>query len=179
MSEPIYTESDTWPWWGWGVFAGAMCLAAWSMVGEAITGGRGLSGLTAGELLASAGLLVGAPAAVWILFGTLRIDVFPSEIQATFGRAGLFRKTVPLDRIRRVEAVRYSPLAEFGGWGMRVRPGRRAWTVRGNQAVRITLDEGPTIYLGTPNPQRLRERIEWALAHHRRTPQPHEPTPPE
>ncbi len=179
MNEPIYTESATWPWWAWGVFAGAMCLAAWSVVGDSISAGHGLSDLAMGELLASAGLLLGVPSVAWALFGTLRIAVFSDEVRATFGRLEFFRKTVPLDRIRRVEAVQYSPLTEFGGWGMRVRPGRRAWTVRGNQAVRITLDEGPTIYLGTPNPQRLRERIEWALARRLRDRGPLEPKRPE
>ena len=167
MSEPIYSESGTWPWWAWGIFVGAMCAAAWSVVGDSILDGQGLSGLTTGEILAVAGLLLGSPAVVWALFGMLEIEVLSLEVRATFGRLKLFRKTIPLDRIRRVEAVRYSPLTEFGGWGIRVRPGRRAWTVRGNQAVRLTLDEGPTLYLGTPNPQRLRERIEWAVALYR------------
>jgi hypothetical protein len=156
-----------------------MCLAAWSVVGESVSGGAGLSGLTVGELLASVGLLVGAPAVAWSLFGTLRIEVWPAEVRASFGGLGLFRKTVPLDRIQRIEAVQYSPLAEFGGWGMRVRPGKRAWTVRGNQAVRITLGEDPAIYLGTRHPQRLRERIESVMAHRTEPPTSREPERPE
>lgn len=164
MRESIYSESDTWPWWAWVIFAMAIGAAVWSVIGESVTATGGLGGLSAGELAGAAGLLFGAPLVMWALFGKLTIEVRPAEVRVAFGGLGVFWKSLPLERIRRVEAVRYRPLAEFGGWGMRVRPGRRAWTVRGNQAARITMDEGPTLYLGTSNPQRLRERIEATLA---------------
>ncbi len=164
MRETIYSESDTWPWWTWVIFLSAMGAAAWSVAGDSLTTTDGLGGFSVGEMAGVVGLLLGAPLVVWALFGKLTIGVLPSEIRIAFGSLGLFRKSVPMERIRRVEAVRYKPLTEFGGWGIRVRPGRRAWTVRGNQAARITLEEGPTLYLGSRNPQRLRERIEVALA---------------
>jgi hypothetical protein len=45
----------------------------------------------------------------------------------------------PLQEIEAVEVVRYHPIREFGGWGIRGWGKKKAWTVRGDQAVRLRL----------------------------------------
>lgn len=179
MAGVIHSESETWPWWIWGILIGAMCAAAWAVVGDTVADGGGIKALSVGQILGTAALSLGGPLVTWGLFGELHLEVSTTEVRASFGKLELFRKVVPLEDIRRVEAVRYSPLAEFGGWGIRIRPGRRAWTIRGDQAVRITPVDGPTIYLGTPNPQRLKERIELAMIRHRTARNPADTRPPE
>jgi hypothetical protein len=57
----------------------------------------------------------------------------------------------------------YRPLREFGGWGIRPRGGKTAWTIRGNQAVKVTLHGGKEVYVGSLFPQRLEERIRTAM----------------
>jgi len=77
-------------------------------------------------------------------------------VEATWGISEVIRKTIPFREIRRAEAVTYSPLGEFGGWGIRAgMGGKRAWTVRGNRAVRLHLLDGTFFYLGSRRPGRL------------------------
>lgn len=98
------------------------------------------------------------PVVFLLLFGRLRVRVLDDAVEAAFG-VGLFRKRIPFERIRKVEAREYSPMGEFWGWGIRARGSKRAWTMKGDRAVVLTLDDGTLLYLGSPAPKPLAERI--------------------
>jgi hypothetical protein len=106
------------------------------------------------------GLFVGIYAAVMILLYLSRLDVtvssdglltrfFPLEIH--------FRKTEWKDisscKIETVEPRRY------GGWGLRLAPGRKAYLVSGKQAMVIKLTDGRTLLVGTREPERFLEAM--------------------
>jgi hypothetical protein len=78
------------------------------------------------------------------------------------GSVALFRRTVVHAEITALESVVYHPLREFGGWGVRGRGRRKAWTARGNRAVKLTLTGGRDLLIGSDHPQRLEERIRTA-----------------
>ena len=96
------------------------------------------------------------------VLGGITVDVHATHVQLYLGRRGPIRKRVPLTRVVRVEPVRYRPLREFGGWGLRGFGKRQAWTARGDQAVVLHLDDGTELFIGSDHPQRLAERIEHA-----------------
>ncbi len=75
------------------------------------------------------------------------------------GHASLLRKRIRYDDILALESVKYSPIREFGGWGIRFAGKKRAWTARGDQAVVLHLADGMLLYVGSDNPLRLEERI--------------------
>ena len=77
-----------------------------------------------------------------------------------WGIAGVIRKSVPYSQIRQASPVTYSPLSEFGGWGIRLGRGKKvAWTIRGNRALCLHLQDGTLFYLGSPHPERLLGRV--------------------
>lgn len=150
----IYEESDTWGAVPWGMLVLACAVVV--ITGQPDAGAEiSTFGRLAG--FGIAGLMFGGFA---LAVGKLTLVVRRERVEARFGVLGWIHKKVPLSEVVRTEAVRYRPMRDFGGWGIRVRPGRRAWSVRGNQAVRLTLADGMEIYLGTRHPQRLQERIE-------------------
>jgi hypothetical protein len=51
--------------------------------------------------------------------------------------------------------VRYSPITEYGGWGIKGTSGRRAYNVSGNRGVRITFANGNTVLIGSQKPEQL------------------------
>ncbi len=54
------------------------------------------------------------------------------------------------------EAVTYSPLGDFGGWGIRMGGNKKkAWTVKGNRALVLELKDGTRFYLGSEKPERI------------------------
>ena len=58
----------------------------------------------------------------------------------------------PIDGIRSYEAITYSPLREYGGWGIRYGWNGKAYNVSGNQGIQLELSEGKRILIGTQHP---------------------------
>lgn len=49
----------------------------------------------------------------------------------------------------------YSPLGEYGDWGIRRGRGGRAYNVKGNRGVRLVLRTGKKVLIGSRYPERL------------------------
>jgi hypothetical protein len=58
---------------------------------------------------------------------------------------GLIRQTIPLDTISGVRVVQISPIADFGGWGIRFGAGRTGYVVRGGEALEIARTAGRSV----------------------------------
>ncbi len=67
----------------------------------------------------------------------------------------LYRRRIRLADITAAEAVTYSPLVEYGGWGIKGLPGNSAINARGNRGVRLTLRDGRRILIGSQRPDEL------------------------
>lgn len=85
-----------------------------------------------------------------------RTTVTESELSVSFGALfPLYRRRVPLDDIGSAEAVTYSPLAEYGGWGIRGWGRNVALNARGRRGVRLALRGGRTLLVGSQRPEAL------------------------
>jgi hypothetical protein len=99
---------------------------------------------------------LGIPVLFYGLMGELRTRVTDTEIRLAWGAAELIRKRVPFSEIRAARAVTYSPLTEFGGWGIRwSAKGKTSWTTRGNRALRLEMADGKVLYVGSDRPERI------------------------
>ena len=112
---------------------------------------------------ATLGLVLGFPMLITLLFTRLDVEVQPDKLLIAFGPVHLIRKRISFADIDSVRGLTYRPIREFGGWGIRPRGSRTAWTIRGNQAVKVTLQSGKEVYVGSRFPQRLEERIRTAM----------------
>jgi hypothetical protein len=65
------------------------------------------------------------------------------------------------DAIESFHAEDYSPIGEFGGWGVRWRPfaGKIAYNVSGSEGVRLELENGKEVMIGSQKPEELEEAI--------------------
>jgi hypothetical protein len=79
--------------------------------------------------------------------GALRIAYWPA-----------WRRTVPLSAIRSATIEPYSWL-EHGGWGVRLRPGSVSYTVWEKHVVRVKLESGRDILLGSTRPEELAREL--------------------
>jgi hypothetical protein len=59
------------------------------------------------------------------------------------------------EEIERYEVVKYAPLLEFGGWGIRFNWKGKAFNVSGNKGLRIYLKSGKMILIGTQRDKEL------------------------
>lgn len=70
------------------------------------------------------------------------------------------RKTVALADVETCEPETYRPLLHYGGWGWKWSPSRGwAYTMRGNQGVRVRLRNGKTFLIGSQRPDDLAAAI--------------------
>ena len=107
---------------------------------------------------------------IWILFGMGLPLFFLSLKLITEVRAnGLYIKFFPLHRkfqkfdflnLNRFEVTTYSPLKEYGGWGIRYGVKGKAYNVKGNKGVMLYLNNGPNILIGSQNSDLLLEALE-------------------
>ncbi|MCC2668116.1 MAG: hypothetical protein K0Q72_587 [Armatimonadetes bacterium] len=79
------------------------------------------------------------------------------EIQVRFGRRTRFR--IPLKNVTRAYARTYSPINEFGGWGIRTGKQGRAFNMRGNQGVQLVLRSGQRVLIGSQQS----DELAWAI----------------
>ncbi len=68
------------------------------------------------------------------------------------------------DRIRNFEVCKYSPLREYGGWGIRKSKRGFAYNMRGNIGLELELSEGTKVMIGTQKPDEFKRAMEEMLS---------------
>ncbi len=101
-----------------------------------------------------------------VLVGGTTVLVETGALRVHLGLVPLLSKRVHYADIRSLESVRYHPIKEFGGWGLRGFGQKQAWTARGDQAVVLHLVNGRDLYIGSDHPHRLEDRIRMAAGDH-------------
>jgi len=107
--------------------------------------------------------IIGLGLAMEAFLGGLTVLVQESRIFLHLGSVRLIHRTVPFSEIRSVESVRYHPLRDLGGGGIRGGGKRKAWTARGDEAVALELEGDRLLLIGSDRPRQLEERIRAAV----------------
>jgi len=61
-------------------------------------------------------------------------------------------QTIPWEEIDHIFVRKYSPILEYGGWGIRFGRNGRAYNVKGNYGIQIVKKDGKRLLLGTQQP---------------------------
>jgi hypothetical protein len=121
-------------------------------------------GLLAGNMVVAI-LVVLVAGPIIAVFHAITIEVSVDHVRCFFG-VGVPRRTIPVERIRGVRAVRTRVL---DGWGIRLVRGGWLWNVSGFDAVELTLDDGRVFQMGTDRPAEVVEAIEAVTGLHSTT----------
>lgn len=131
--------------------------------------GLGAAAVGLPTALGAAGLAVTIPAvtgvlligcAVWAYSGFVyRVTTAGLEIRML----GMPIRFIPAQDILSVQAQECSPLADFGGWGIRGTSDMRAYIWGGNRCVQIRTNDGERIYLGIDAAHQMAQQIESLL----------------
>jgi hypothetical protein len=111
-------------------------------------------------------LLIGLSVPTVLVLGVLRMttEVTPTDVRVWFGWIPTYRRYVALGSIDRIEVVHYRPIADYGFWGVRSgRDGEHALCARGNRGVRLFLNDGTRLLIGSQRPEALAIAVEKAL----------------
>ncbi len=159
--QAMYRERTPWPWWVNALVYGGFVAAALPI----LAGWGGTERPMPHRLLLATGLLLGA-VLIQVIAGGTTVLVQRRGIHVFLGTVPVFSKRVAYSDIRWIESVRYRPIKEFGGWGLRGFGAKQAWTARGDRALVLHLLDGRDIYLGSDHPDRLAQRVRMAAGEH-------------
>lgn len=93
-------------------------------------------------------LLAGGNIAVWRDADAVRIGLWPWHT-----------RHVPLTQVVAARVVTYRPLRDYGGWGLKRGAGGWAFTVWGRRGVRLDLQDGSHVLIGSRDPEALLQRL--------------------
>ena len=139
-------------WWLWLVVAIGPLTVWYSTYRRFVLGERtGTRQLSDNPLLPLWVLIgIGLP----LLFGIARLvtEVRNDGLYVRFFPFHFSCLRFPISSIRSYEARTYSPLGEYGGWGIRYGWNGKAYNVSGNQGIQFELHNGKRFLVGSQRP---------------------------
>ena len=88
-------------------------------------------------------------------YGGQRTMVTRKEVIVRFGIAGFKILRLNIPDIVMVELHDFSPLKDFGGYGIRFNGEMRAYYQRGTRGVKLTVNNGKKYLIGSDRPENL------------------------
>jgi hypothetical protein len=95
---------------------------------------------------------------IFFYFLELRTYVTQDGVYYQFFPLHLKLHLIKKDNIKKIEAIKYNPIGDYGGWGIRRGFKGKAYNVYGNKGVKIYLKDGKNILFGSQDYREL-ERI--------------------
>lgn len=95
---------------------------------------------------------------MWMYAARLETEVRDDELVVRFYLLWP-RKIIPLKDIVSCEARSYSPIWEYGGWGVRYGKSGRAFNVSGDRGVQLVLTGGQRLLIGSQQAEALAAAI--------------------
>jgi hypothetical protein len=110
------------------------------------------------------GLLIMIPVAALLWFIKLETKIDEKAIAIRFIPLINKWKVIKWSEISDANIRKYSPLAEYGGWGVKGFSGKnRAYNISGNIGLQLTLKNGYKILIGTNNQEKLRMYLQYIV----------------
>jgi hypothetical protein len=72
------------------------------------------------------------------------------------------KRRIPISQVRKAEATKYSPLLDYGGYGVRLGFHGWAFNVSGHEGVLVETKDGSHVMIGSQRPKELEAAIERA-----------------
>lgn len=113
--------------------------------------------------MSDSGLIVTSILVVLVLGSVMALFLF-AELSIQIDREGVHYRffpfhfkdhLIPREMIEKAEVVTYRPLRDYGGWGIRFGSKGKAYNVRGNKGLQLSLRNGKQVLFGTQNEQEL------------------------
>jgi len=107
-------------------------------------------------------VLIGLAIPLLFYLFELRIKVNNNALHYQFFPFHLKFYTIKMEEIESFKAMQYSPLKEYGGWGIKYGFKGKAYNVSGNKGVKIFLKNGANIIFGSQKHKELEKALKVA-----------------
>ena len=162
QTPPLFTETQRFrQWWMWLLLLIGNGILLYAIVSQMIFDKPfGDDPVSDNELLLAFGLVL----LLTLLFMrfTLVTKITNNHISVRFFPLHRKPKIYAWEDIAKAEVVTYSPLWDYGGWGIRFNLFGKGWAynVSGNQGLMLTFKDGKKRLIGTQRAEELRRVVE-------------------
>jgi hypothetical protein len=160
MSKIYYKEEQKFrQWWLWLLLLIICGIWVWQFVQQIIVGVPFGNNPSPDFVLIMTGTI---PVAVIILFRlmTLETNINDTGIYYRFRPFQRKPRVIKPEDIMNYDVKKYSPLRDYGGWGIRYGLKGKAYNVSGNQGVLFKLKNGKRFMIGTQNPVSIKAAMD-------------------
>jgi hypothetical protein len=142
-------------WWIWAIILGVIGVSLYASI-ETIQMGDSLFNWTNFSVIISVFIIP-----VLFYFLTLKTRVEENGIYVRFIPFHLKEIFISWDQLEECYIRTYSPLGEYGGWGIKYGLGGagKVYNVSGNQGLQLVFKDGSRLLIGTQKPQELQEIV--------------------
>jgi len=96
-----------------------------------------------------------------LLFGSLRLITVINETGISFRFFPFHLKyhLIHWDEIEKYEVVKYNPIRDYGGWGIRCGKKGKAYNVSGDKGLELILKNGKRLLIGTQMEKEMKDYL--------------------
>ncbi|MBK0403483.1 hypothetical protein I5M27_10840 [Adhaeribacter sp. BT258] len=138
-------------WWLWAILIFAAGIPFFAIYHEMQKPEAFADGAVNAGLVLS--MIVIIPLVALFMFIKLETRVTESGIAVKLFPLHLKFREFPWSEMEQIYVRKYSPLGEFGGWGLRYGFGGLAYNIAGNQGIQIVFKSGKKLLIGTQKPE--------------------------
>jgi hypothetical protein len=93
-------------------------------------------------------------------FMSLETTITKDEIAIKYFPFHLKQRTYPFTALKHLEVVKYNPISDYGGWGVRLSRNGKAFNVKGEFGLKLYFDNRKPLLIGTQKPEELKKILE-------------------
>lgn len=147
-------------WWLWAILIFAAAVPFFALYHEMQKPEAFADGATNAGIVLS--FVVILPLVFLFMFIKLETQITESGVAVKLFPLHLKFRQFPWSEMEQIYVRKYSPIGEFGGWGLRYGFGGLAYNIAGNQGVQIVFKSGKKLLIGTQKPEEAARALERA-----------------
>jgi hypothetical protein len=157
---PLYRETQYFrqPW----IWALVLCISLISIYGavqQLILGKPFGSNPAPDTVMVIIAVIIGLGLPAFMFMTNLKTEVLEDGLHIRFFPIHLSFHKIAIEDIKEFQARTYSPIKEYGGWGIRYGRNGKAYNVSGNRGVQLKLINGKQLLIGSQKPEELTEAL--------------------
>ena len=142
-------------WWLWSLILIAPGISVWAVIQQVVIGFPFGDNPAPDYLLMTLLIVVGGGLPLFMYTAGLDTEVGDSGLYLRFRPFHFRRLRFDFSSIVIVEPHTYSPLKDYGGWGIRYGGNGKAYNVSGNKGVLLKFEDGRTLLIGSQRHEEL------------------------
>lgn len=155
MNKPLFQETQRFTqWWLWLLLA-VVSISIFRPISEAISNDQPLD---AGQWV---GVFILAVVILFMFINRLETRIDEKGVYVKFFPVVPKFKFYPWEEISTAAVRKYSPLMEYGGWGIRFGWNGKAYNIKGNKGLQLKFKNGSALLIGTQKAEELEKVLDY------------------